>query len=193
MIEDEPDSTPVLRVDLSPLRQGRREAHRRRFYVLLGLCLVGSTGAMIAGQSYIDRQVRLQISQNQTLSAHIEEVGPAQGASFARPPEAEDISWLRQWLMQRSLAADTLEYLVSQTPDGVALTELKIDGPVITIRGEAQTAGAVRMFGRALSRSARWHRISRIEASAVRIERHAIQTFTFQAHTDANVTRDTQQ
>jgi type IV pilus assembly protein PilN len=192
MIEDEPDSALVLRVDLSPLRQRRREAHRRRFYVLLGLCLALATGVMIAGQSYIDRQVRQQISLNQTLSTQIEKIGPTQDVPFARAPGAEDISWLRQWLMQRSQAADTLEYLVSQTPDGVALTELKIDGPVITIRGEAQTAGAVRTFGRALSRSARWPGISRIEASAVRIERHAIQTFTFQSHADANATRETQ-
>jgi type IV pilus assembly protein PilN len=133
----------VILINLLPHREEKRRQRKRAFFIgvaasaLIGLVAVGlwysvvqqMTGAQQSRNDFLQAEIgRLdtQIKDIANLRAEID-------ALKARQKAVEDLQ------TDRNLPVHLLSELVKQTPEGIYLTSVKQNGPVISINGIAQT------------------------------------------------------
>ncbi len=140
----------MILINLLPHREEKRRQRKRAFFAtlavsaLLGLAIAGGwymvlmqlTAAQQARNDFLKTEIarlEAQIKDIATLRAEIE-------ALKARQKAVEDLQ------TDRNTPVYLLDELVKQTPEGVYLTSIKQNGPVVLVTGMAQTNERVSEF-----------------------------------------------
>lgn len=147
----------MIRVNLLPHRQLRREARQREFGLMAIFSAVAAGAIIFMAYTYISAKVQTQLERNERLNVAIAKLDK----------EIEDIKDLKDQISamlerkqvvenlqtNRSQAVVVFDELSRQLPDGMYFTSFKQQGNVIMIEGVADTNARVATLVRNLNNS----------------------------------------
>ncbi|WP_454829104.1 PilN domain-containing protein [Pseudoxanthomonas wuyuanensis] len=162
----------MARINLLPWRAERREQRQREFYVMLGAAAI--IGFLLSGLIWFhyDQQISGQNVRNQFLKDEIAKV-EVQIKEIEALDKQKDRLLARKKVIEqlqanRSQMVHLFDSLVRTIPDGVALSNIKQEGEILTLEGRAQSNARVSAYMRNLEGSGWMTRpdLSIIEAKA---------------------------
>jgi type IV pilus assembly protein PilN len=140
----------VILINLLPHREARRRQRKRAFFAALALS--AGLGVLIAAAWYgvLAQLTAQQASRNDFLQAEIKRLDE-QIKDIAQLRAEIDALKARQTAVEglqtdRNIPVHLLDELVKQTPEGVYLTSVKQNGPLVLVTGMAQTNERVSEF-----------------------------------------------
>jgi type IV pilus assembly protein PilN len=147
----------MIRVNLLPHRQLKREARQREFGLMAGLSAIAAAFIIFMGWTFIDSQVSEQTSRNGRLDTAISKLDK----------EITDIKDLKDQISimlerkqvvenlqtNRSQSVVVLDELSRQLPEGMYFKSIKQKANVITVEGVADTNARIATLVRNLSTS----------------------------------------
>ncbi len=147
----------MIRVNLLPHRQIRRDARQREFGLMAAFSAIAATVIIFMGWTYINSQTDAQAERNKRLDvaivkldkeiANIKDLKDQISTMLARKQVVENLQ------TNRSQAVVVLDELSRQLPEGMYLKSIKQQGNEITIEGAADTNARVATLVRNLSTS----------------------------------------
>ncbi|PPC92664.1 MAG: fimbrial protein [Methylotenera sp.] len=149
----------MIRVNLLPHRQIRREARQREFGLMAAFAAIGAAVIVFMGLTYIDSQVNAQAERNARLDAAIV-VLDKEIADIKDLKDQISIMLDRKQVVEnlqtnRSQAVIVLDELSRLLPDGMYFKSIKQQGNLITLEGVADTNARIATLVRNLS-SSKW-------------------------------------
>src|SRR5437879_2884087 len=137
----------IVRINLLPHREQKRQARQRQFVSLAILCVLGGLAAVGIGYGVLQSRIDNQQSRNALLKTEIAKLDE-QIKEIDRLREQIQAVLSRKQIVEtlqanRSEAVHLLDQLVRQLPDGVYLTSIKQAGPKVTLNGYAQSNARV--------------------------------------------------
>lgn len=161
----------MIRVNLLPHRQIRREAKQREFGLMALFTAVAAGAIIFVGYSFINSQVETQLERNHRLDtaiatldkeiADIKDLKDQISAMLERKQVVENLQ------TNRSQAVVVFDELSRQLPEGMYLKSVKQQGNVITVEGVADTNARVATLVRNLNASSWMESPILIEIKAV--------------------------
>ncbi|KAF1711396.1 fimbrial protein [Pseudoxanthomonas kalamensis DSM 18571] len=147
----------MAKINLLPWRAERRAARQKEFYGMLGFAALAGVALAILLWLYYGAQISGQEGRNQFLTSEITKLD-AQIAEIETLDKQKDRLLARKKVIEelqanRSQMVHLFDSLVRTIPDGVALTNLKQEGEVLTIEGRAQSNARVSSYMRNLESS----------------------------------------
>ncbi|KPN06821.1 PilN domain-containing protein [Xanthomonas arboricola] len=147
----------MARINLLPWRAERRKAREREFYSMLGFAALGGVLLSVLIWFYYDAQISGQTERNAFLTAEIDKV-KAQNEEIKELDKKKDRLLARKKVIEelqanRSQMVHLFDSLVRTIPDGVALTNIKQDGDILTLEGRSQSNARVSTYMRNLEGS----------------------------------------
>ncbi|MCC4586272.1 PilN domain-containing protein [Xanthomonas melonis] len=147
----------MARINLLPWRAERRKAREREFYSMLGFAALGGVLLSALIWFYYDAQISGQTERNAFLTTEIEKV-KAQNEEIKELDKKKDRLLARKKVIEelqanRSQMVHLFDSLVRTIPDGVALTNIKQDGDILTLEGRSQSNARVSTYMRNLEGS----------------------------------------
>jgi type IV pilus assembly protein PilN len=140
----------VILINLLPHREEKRRQRKRAFFATLAACAV--LGLVVAGIWYavLQQMTSAQQARNDFLKAEISRLELQIKDIAALRSEIEALK-ARQLAVEglqtdRNIPVHLLDELVKQTPEGIYLTSVKQNGPVVLVTGLAQTNERVSEF-----------------------------------------------
>ncbi|MCF6225169.1 MAG: PilN domain-containing protein [Xanthomonadales bacterium] len=140
----------MAKINLLPWRDEQRKERQREFFLLLIFSAVAAIGLVFVVLTYLGGTLSVQNDRNAYLQAQIKdmdkqieeiaELEKTREALFARKQVIEDLQ------SKRSLTVQLLNELVTTTPVGVTVTNLRQLGLEVTISGTAQSNARVSEF-----------------------------------------------
>lgn len=147
----------MIRVNLLPHRQIKREARQREFGLMVGFATIAAAVIIFMGWTFIDGRIDAQTERNGRLDlaivkldkeiADIKDLKDQISAMLERKQVVENLQ------TNRSQAVVVLDELSRQMSDGMYLKTIKQQGNVISIEGVADTNARVATLVRNLSAS----------------------------------------
>lgn len=147
----------MIRVNLLPHRQVRRELRQREFGLMAGFSAIAAAFIVFLGWTYINSQTDEQVARNARLNAaivtldkeiaDIKDLKDQIGIMLERKQVVENLQ------TNRSQAVIILDELSRRLPEGMYLKSIKQVGSVISIEGVADTNARVATLVRNLSSS----------------------------------------
>jgi type IV pilus assembly protein PilN len=148
----------MIRINLLPHRELKRQARRQQFYILcavvaaIGAGIVGLVGGYISTQISDQNNTNAFIEkENKKLDDDIKEIARLEDeirGLKARQKAVEDLQG------DRNLPVHLLDELVKVTPDGIYLRSLKQVGAKVAVNGLAANNAKVADYVRNLTRNA---------------------------------------
>ena len=137
----------IVRINLLPHREERRQARQRQFVSLTAAMAVLSLAAILLVHGILKAQIDNQNSRNALLKTEIAKLDE-QIKEIDRLREQIQAVISRKQVVEtlqanRSEAVHLLDQLVRQLPDGVYLRSIKQTGPKVTLVGYAQSNARV--------------------------------------------------
>ncbi|AJQ84379.1 fimbrial protein [Xanthomonas oryzae pv. oryzae] len=147
----------MARINLLPWRAERRKAREREFYSMLGFAALGGLLLSALIWFYYDAQISGQTERNAFLTTEIDKV-KAQNEEIKELDKKKDRLLARKKVIEelqanRSQMVHLFDSLVRTIPDGVALTNIKQDGDILTLEGRSQSNARVSAYMRKLESS----------------------------------------
>ncbi|KHL54178.1 PilN domain-containing protein [Xanthomonas cannabis] len=147
----------MARINLLPWRAERRKAREREFYSMLGFAALGGVLLSALIWFYYDAQITGQTERNAFLTTEIDKV-KAQNEEIKELDKKKDRLLARKKVIEelqanRSQMVHLFDSLVRTIPDGVALTNIKQDGDILTLEGRSQSNARVSAYMRNLEGS----------------------------------------
>jgi type IV pilus assembly protein PilN len=147
----------MIRVNLLPHRQIRREARQREFGLMAGFAAIGAAAIVFMGLTYIDSQVSAQLERNARLDAAIVQLDK-EIADIKDLKDQISVMLDRKQVVEnlqtnRSQAVIVLDELSRQLPEGMYFKSIKQQGNIITLEGMADTNARIATLVRNLSGS----------------------------------------
>jgi len=147
----------MIRVNLLPHRQLKREARQREFGLMAGVAAIGAAVIVFMGLTYIESQVNAQAERNARLDAAIV-VLDKEIADIKDLKDQISIMLDRKQVVEnlqtdRSQSVIILDELSRQLPEGMYFKSIKQQGRVITLEGVADTNARIATLVRNLSSS----------------------------------------
>lgn len=137
----------MIRVNLLPHRQLRREARQREFGLMALFSAVAAGAVLFVGYTIINAKVASQLERNQRLDAaivkldkdlaDIKDLKDQISAMLERKQVVENLQ------TNRSQSVVVFDELSRQLPEGMYLKSIKQEGNVITLDGVADTNARV--------------------------------------------------
>ena len=150
----------MIRINLLPHRELKRQARRRQFYILCGIvaaigaAIVVAVGGVIQGQISAQKENNEFIKQeNAKLDADIKEIAKLREeieGLKARQKAVEDLQG------DRNLPVHVLDELVKNTPEGIYLRSIKQAGGRVSLNGLALNQAKVADYVRNLGNNSVW-------------------------------------
>ncbi len=147
----------MIRINLLPHREQKRQARQRRFLSMLALALLAAVAVIVLGFTILSAQIDTQKSRNDFLSAEnakldreiaeIEKLKSEKDALLDRKKVVERLQ------SNRTESVRILDQLARQTPEGVYLKEFKQVDAKIDLAGYAQSNARVSAYMRNLNDS----------------------------------------
>ncbi|MES2012271.1 MAG: PilN domain-containing protein [Pseudomonadota bacterium] len=145
----------MIRVNLLPHRQLRREARQREFGLMAGFSAIAAAVIVFMGWSLINNQTDAQTSRNGRLDAAIvkldKEIADIKDLKDQISIMLERKQVVENLQTNRSQAVVVLDEISRQLPEGMYLKSIKQKDKVITIEGVADTNARVATLVRNLS------------------------------------------
>jgi len=147
----------MIRVNLLPHRQIRREARQREFGLMALFSAIAAAVIIFLGYSYINAKIDAQAERNARLDAAIvkldKEIADIKDLKDQISTMLERKQVVENLQTNRSQAVVVLDELSRQLPEGMYLKSIKQQGSVISIEGIADTNARVATLVRNLSTS----------------------------------------
>ena len=147
----------MIRVNLLPHRQIRREARQREFGLMALFSAIAAAVIIFLGYSYINAKIDAQAERNARLDAAIvkldKEIADIKDLKDQISTMLERKQVVENLQTNRSQAVIVLDELSRQLPEGMYLKSIKQQGNVISIEGIADTNARVATLVRNLSTS----------------------------------------
>jgi type IV pilus assembly protein PilN len=147
----------MIRVNLLPHRQIRREAKQREFGLMALFTSIAACAILFVAYTVINSKVESQLERNQRLNnaitkldkeiADIKDLREQISAMLERKQVVENLQ------ANRSQAVIVFDELSRQLPEGMYLKSIKQEGKVITIEGVADTNARVATLVRNFNQS----------------------------------------
>jgi len=147
----------LVKINLLPYRQIRREERQRQFNLLLLAAFAAGAAVVFLGQQHIDGQIEYQQGRNQRLNtaiaqldkeiAEIKDLKQRIGDVLERKRVVENLQ------EGRSKAVIMLDELARQLPEGIYLKAIKQKGDDVTLVGVADTDARIATLMRSLGNS----------------------------------------
>jgi len=147
----------MIRVNLLPHRQIRREARQREFGLMALFSAIAAAVIIFLGYTYISGKIDAQIERNARLDAAIvkldKEIADIKDLKDQISTMLERKQVVENLQTNRSQAVVVLDELSRQLPEGMYLKTIRQQGNVILIEGVADTNARVATLVRNLSTS----------------------------------------
>lgn len=179
----------MIRVNLLPHRQLKREARQREFGLMAGFSAIAAAVIIFMGWTFINGRVDNQLERNERLGAAIatldKEIGDIKdlkdqiGTMLERKQVVENLQ------TNRSQAVVVLDELSRQLPEGMYLKSIKQQGNVISIEGIADTNARIATLVRNFSESAWLESPNLVEIKAITINSLKQNAFTMRVNLKA--------
>lgn len=147
----------IIRVNLLPHREIKREARQRQFNLMALLTASGALALVVLNYSFINSRIDAQLSRNARLEAGIvqldQQIGDIKnlqekiGVMLARKQVVENLQ------INRSQSVVVLDELSRQLPEGIYFKSIKQQGPLLSLEGVADTNARVASLVRNLTAS----------------------------------------
>jgi type IV pilus assembly protein PilN len=147
----------IIRVNLLPHREIKREARQRQFNLMALLTASGALALVVLNYSFINNRIDAQLSRNARLEAGIvqldQQIGDIKnlqekiGVMLARKQVVENLQ------INRSQSVVVLDELSRQLPEGMYFKSIKQQGPLLSLEGVADTNARVASLVRNLTAS----------------------------------------
>jgi len=149
----------MIRVNLLPHRQLRREARQREFGLMAGFVAIAAVVVIFVGWTFINNRIDAQAERNARLDAAIvkldKEIADIKDLKDQISTMLDRKQVVENLQTNRSQAVVVLDELSRQLPDGMYLKSIKEQGNVITLEGVADTNARIATLVRNLS-SSQW-------------------------------------
>ena len=147
----------MAKINLLPWRAERRAQRQKEFYGMLGLAAVAGVLLSFLIWFYYGQQISGQNTRNQFLEQEIVKV-KAQNEEIKTLGKQKDRLLARKKVIEqlqanRSQMVHLFDSLVRTIPDGVALSNIKQEGEILTLEGRAQSNARVSAYMRNLEGS----------------------------------------
>lgn len=147
----------MIRVNLLPHRQLRREARQREFGLMAGFVAIAAAVIIFMGWTFINSRIDTQTERNSRLDAAIvkldKEIADIKDLKDQISTMLDRKQVVENLQTNRSQAVVVLDELSRQLPEGMYLRSIKQVGNVITIDGIADTNARIATLVRNLSNS----------------------------------------
>jgi type IV pilus assembly protein PilN len=147
----------MIRVNLLPHRQIRREARQREFGLMSLFSAIAAAVIIFLGYTYINAKIDAQAERNARLDAAIvkldKEIADIKDLKDQISTMLERKQVVENLQTNRSQAVVVLDELSRQLPEGMYLKSIKQQGNVISVEGVADTNARVATLVRNLSTS----------------------------------------
>lgn len=147
----------MIRVNLLPHRQVRREARQREFGLMTAFAAIAASVIIFLGWTYINSRTDAQVERNGRLDAAIvsldKEIADIKDLKDQISTMLERKQVVENLQTNRSQAVVILDELSRQLPEGMYLKSIKQQGNVITLDGVADTNARVATLVRNFSTS----------------------------------------
>lgn len=147
----------MIRVNLLPHRQIRREARQRQFGLMAAFSAIAAAAIVFLGYTFINSQTDAQTARNGRLDAEIvsldKEIADIKDLKDQISIMLERKQVVENLQTNRSQAVIVLDELSRQLPEGMYLKAIKQQGSVISLEGIADTNARVATLVRNLSAS----------------------------------------
>jgi type IV pilus assembly protein PilN len=147
----------MIRVNLLPHRQIRREARQREFGLMALFSAIAAAVIIFLGYTFINAKIDAQNERNTRLDAAIvkldKEIADIKDLKDQISTMLERKQVVENLQTNRSQAVIVLDELSRQLPEGMYLKSIKQQGTVISIEGVADTNARVATLVRNLSTS----------------------------------------
>jgi type IV pilus assembly protein PilN len=147
----------MIRVNLLPHRQIRREARQREFGLMALFSAIAAAVIIFLGYTYINAKIDAQNERNTRLDTAIvkldKEIADIKDLKDQISTMLERKQVVENLQTNRSQAVIVLDELSRQLPEGMYLKSIKQQGNVISIEGVADTNARVATLVRNLSTS----------------------------------------
>lgn len=147
----------IIRVNLLPHREIKREARQRQFNLMALFIASGALALVVLNYSFINSRIDAQQSRNARLEAGIvkldQQIGDIKnlqekiGVMLARKQVVENLQ------INRSQSVVVLDELSRQLPEGMYFKSIKQQGPLLSLEGIADTNARVASLVRNLTAS----------------------------------------
>jgi type IV pilus assembly protein PilN len=147
----------IIRVNLLPHREIKREARQRQFNMMALVTASGALALVVLNYSFINSRIDAQLSRNARLEAGIvqldQQIGDIKnlqekiGVMLARKQVVENLQ------INRSQSVVVLDELSRQLPEGMYFKSIKQQGPLLSLEGVADTNARVASLVRNLTAS----------------------------------------
>lgn len=163
----------MIRVNLLPHRQIRREARQREFGLMAAFSVILAAVVIFMGWTYINNRTDAQAERNGRLDMAIvkldKEIADIKNLKDQISVMLERKQVVENLQSNRRQAVVVLDELSRQLPEGMYLKNIKQQGNVITIEGIADTNARVATLVRNLSNSNWMESPSLVEIKSVAI------------------------
>lgn len=163
----------MIRVNLLPHRQIRREARQREFGLMALFSAIAAAAIIFLGYTYINAKINAQTERNTRLDAAIvkldKEIADIKDLKDQISTMLERKQVVENLQTNRSQAVIVLDELSRQLPEGMYLKNIKQQGNVISIEGVADTNARVATLVRNLSTSNWMESPSLVEIKSVMV------------------------
>lgn len=181
----------MIRVNLLPHRQLRREARQREFGLMAGFVAIAAAVIIFLGWTFINNRIDAQSERNTRLDAAIAKLDK-EIADIKDLKDQISIMLERKQVVEnlqtnRSQAVVVLDELSRQLPEGMYLKSIKQQGNVITLEGVADTNARIATLVRNLSTSQWMQSPNLIEIKSVIINTLKQNAFTLTVNLKASV------
>lgn len=172
----------MIRINLLPHRQEKRQAKQKRFVSLIVLSFIGAIAVVAAGYLALGARIETQNARNQFLTE--------ENAKLDKEiAEIEKLKTEKQALLDRKLIVERLQsnrtetvrlmdQLTRQTPEGIYLKDIRQTGDKIILNGLAQSNARVSTLMRNLNDSPIFEQPLLIEAKAANVGNQRLSDFT---------------
>jgi type IV pilus assembly protein PilN len=147
----------MIRVNLLPHRQIRREARQREFGLMALFSAITAAAIIFLGYTYINSKIDAQTERNARLDAAIvkldKEIADIKDLKDQISTMLERKQVVENLQTNRSQAVVVLDELSRQLPEGMYLKSIKQQGNLISIEGVADTNARVATLVRNLATS----------------------------------------
>lgn len=179
----------MIRVNLLPHRQIRREAKQREFGLMALFAAIAAGAIVFMGYTVINGQVETQLERNQRLDAAIvkldKEIADIKDLKDQISAMLERKQVVENLQTNRSQTVVVFDELSRQLPEGMYLKSVKQQGNVINVEGVADTNARVATLVRNFNTSNWLESPILIEIKAVTVNGVKQNMFTLQVNLKA--------
>lgn len=172
----------MIRVNLLPYRQIRREAQQRQFNVIALICTAAAVACVLIGTTLINHQIDSQLARNNRLDQEIasldQQIADIKNLKTQIKLMIERKQVVENLQRNRHQSVVILDELSRQLPDGMYFKSIKQQGNKITLTGVADTNARVATMVRNLNSSHWLNKPALVEIKAVNVEKEKQNLFT---------------